>query len=262
MQPGAAKPAHRVREILLEGRAKYGPASTARLEDAFLRASGSRPALVSSHPMQRPNLFVPGLDARPWLERGDFEAIAILEANWEAIRDEVFAAREHAFQRFDDGTPHSGAWNAVYLRYGAKTVEENRHVLPRTIELVSSLPRVGVMAMVSALNPGAHIEPHCGVHNFRITAHLGLHIPEGCSFRVADETRTWRQGECLVFDDSFEHEVWNRGKETRYVLLVDFWHSQLSDAEIAILDEIEGLMASVRSRLQEGRYPGPAQWWT
>lgn len=262
MQTSTAPPAHRIREILLAGRARYGPSATARLEDAFLRATGSRPAATSSHPMQRPNLFLPGLDARPWLERGELEAVSVLERHWKTIRDEVFAARERAFQRFDDGTPHTGDWNALYLRYGAKPVEVNRPLVPYTLDVVNALPQIGVMAMISALNAGAHIAPHCGVHNLRITAHLGLRIPEGCTFRVANEVREWREGQCLVFDDSFEHEVWNRGSETRYVLLVDFWHPQLQEAEIAILDEIEGMMASVRSRVDDGKYATPVQWWT
>jgi ornithine lipid ester-linked acyl 2-hydroxylase len=39
---------------------------------------------------------------------------------------------------------------------------------------------------------------------------------------VADETRTWNEGQCLVFDDTSEHEAWNRGASTRVVLLLDF----------------------------------------
>lgn len=260
--PSAMTPMQqRIREILAEGRSLYGAQATERLEETFLQATGGLPRPLSPHPMQRPNLFAPWLEARPWRERSEFEGIAILEANWETIRDEVFSARERAFQRFDDGTPHSGDWNALYLRYGARPVEENRPLVPRSVEIANSLPRVGVMAMISALNPGAHIAPHCGVHNFRMTAHLGLRIPDGCTFRVAGETRTWREGECLVFDDSFEHEVWNRGTGTRYVLLIDFWHPQLTEAEVAVLDRIEALMASVRSRVTDGLYAEPVQWW-
>jgi aspartyl/asparaginyl beta-hydroxylase (cupin superfamily) len=261
MQPAVPPPAHRIRESLLAARARHGASALARLEDAFLRATGSRPPLVPSHPLQRPNLFFAGLEERPWLERGDLEAIAMLEGEWTTISDEVLAARAGGFQRFNDGTPHEGDWNALYVRYGAKAVEVNRSLIPRTMEIVNALPRIGVMAMVSALNAGGHIAPHCGVHNLRITAHLGLEIPDGCSFRVADEIRQWREGECLVFDDSFEHEVWNRGQGTRYVLLVDFWHPHLTDIEIEVLDEVEGMMASVRSRLQEGKYNEPVQWW-
>lgn len=261
MQTATPPPAARIREIVFEGREKYGRSAMDRLEDAFLRALGMREKAVSSHPLQRPNLFVPSLSGKPWHEAAEFEGARILEENWEWIREEVFAARNKAFQRFDDGTPHSGDWNAMYIRYGAAPVEVNRHLIPRTTELVNALPRIGPMAMISALNPGAHIKPHCGIYNFRITGHLGLEIPEGCTFRVADETRGWSNGKMLVFDDSFEHEVWNRGSHTRYILLVDFWHPELTDAEVDTLNRIESMMASQRSRLDDGKYTEPIKWW-
>jgi aspartate beta-hydroxylase len=53
--------------------------------------------------------------------------------------------------------------------------------------------------------------------------------------RVGDEIRTWETGKCIVFDDSFEHEVWNRSKITRIVLIVDVWNPILTDAEINAL---------------------------
>ena len=49
----------------------------------------------------------------------------------------------------------------------------------------------------------------------------------GRSIRVGDEVRTWVEGRCLLFDDSFEHEVWNDADEERLVLIVDVWHPDL-----------------------------------
>jgi aspartate beta-hydroxylase len=51
----------------------------------------------------------------------------------------------------------------------------------------------------------------------RLTVHLGLRVPRGCSLRVAEETRAWEEGKCLVFDDSFEHEV---GWFNRSILII------------------------------------------
>merc|ERR1719272_20392 len=62
----------------------------------------------------------------------------------------------------------------------------------------------------SCLQPGSHLKPHCASSNMRLTCHLGLEVPEGCTIRVGQETRTWQEGECLWFDDSYEHEVWHR----------------------------------------------------
>ena len=39
--------------------------------------------------------------------------------------------------------------------------------------------------------------------------------------------RHWEEGRCIVFDDSYEHEVWNRTEHERVLLLVDFWHVRM-----------------------------------
>ena len=54
-----------------------------------------------------------------------------------------------------------------------------------------------------------------------------------CAMRVADEIKVWQEGEALVFDDSFEHEVWHHQEEgsERVVLLFDVWHPDLNEAE-------------------------------
>ena len=75
--------------------------------------------------------------------------------------------------------------------------------------------------------PGTHIAAHCGPSNYRLRLHLGLSVPRGCRIRVGDEVREWRAGECLIFDDSFEHEVWHDGSGDRIVLIVDAWHPML-----------------------------------
>ena len=40
--------------------------------------------------------------------------------------------------------------------------------------------------------------------------------------RVGAEARSWREGECIIFDDTVEHEAWNRANHARVVLLFDF----------------------------------------
>ena len=46
---------------------------------------------------------------------------------------------------------------------------------------------------------------------------------------MATEWRTWREGRCLVFDDSFEHEVVHPGSAPRVVLIADLWHPEFEE---------------------------------
>jgi aspartate beta-hydroxylase len=86
-------------------------------------------------------------------------------------------------------------------------------------------------AFFSVLRPGTRIPPHTGVSNTRLIVHLPLVVPDGCGFRVGSETRTWRAGESLVFDDTIEHEAWNESGAIRTVLIFDIWNPHLSGPE-------------------------------
>jgi beta-hydroxylase len=77
-------------------------------------------------------------------------------------------------------------------------------------------------AHFSCLLPATHIRPHSGYTRKVLRCHLGLFVPEGCALRVGGEVRTWQAGSCLVFDDTVEHEAWNRSMLPRTVLLIDF----------------------------------------
>ena len=83
----------------------------------------------------------------------------------------------------------------------------------------------------SVLTPGTHILPHRGVTNTRLVTHLPLIVPENCAIVVGGEKREWREGECFTFDDTFEHEAWNRGASTRVVMLIDCWNPYLTEIE-------------------------------
>ena len=76
-----------------------------------------------------------------------------------------------------------------------------------------------------------HVAQHCGLTNARLRAHLPLVVPTDSppKIRVGDSILHWEEGKVMVFDDSFEHEVWNKSNETRIILIVDINHPELSE---------------------------------
>lgn len=95
------------------------------------------------------------------------------------------------------------------------------------------------MAGFSRLAPHAHVKPHVGWAASVYRLHLGLVVPEGCRLRVGSETRPWREGRCLIFDDTVEHEAWNDSDRPRAVLLLDFLRPGVaSGVEDHIPDEV------------------------
>jgi aspartyl/asparaginyl beta-hydroxylase (cupin superfamily) len=93
------------------------------------------------------------------------------------------------------------------------------------------IPHRAPLALFSRLKPGTHILPHHGMLNTRLICHLPLIVPEGCGLRVGGESRAWQRGKLTIFDDSFEHEAWNRGTSDRTVLLFEIWRPDISADE-------------------------------
>ena len=58
-----------------------------------------------------------------------------------------------------------------------------------------------------------------------------MQVPEGCSIKIGETRVTWREGEVMVFDDSFEHEVWNNSTEDRMIFILDIFHPDLTESQ-------------------------------
>jgi ornithine lipid ester-linked acyl 2-hydroxylase len=115
-------------------------------------------------------------------------------------------------------------WRTFVLFGFGDRLEKNCAQAPLTTKLLSEVPNIQI-AMFSILSPGFHIRAHRGVSKGIVRAHLGLIIPkdaEKCRIRVDNAIKVWRPGEIFVFDDTYEHEVWNDTDEERVILLFDF----------------------------------------
>ena len=178
----------------------------------------------------------PGLTARPWHDPAQFPWIAQLEAAAAGIYEECLALQPGERFRVNPLSAGlvTGAWREVRFFSEGLRNDANCNACPRTAAMLTAIPGATTagLAYFSALDPGTHLHPHWGPHNARLRCHLGLVIPDHCHIRVGQETRSWEVGKAMVFDNSFEHEVWNEGDRTRLVLVVDVWHPDLSPSQI------------------------------
>ncbi|CAE8614475.1 unnamed protein product, partial [Polarella glacialis] len=214
---------------------------------------------------QLPQRFLPGLLAKPWHllpgqgpdeatssgSRADEAAAAwrqsqewlkqglsLLRSSHLSLVDEYADLDREGLLRRDTECIHrlheAGAWrrfevNAVWEARGADGCAE---ASPSACALVRKLRAAGmplIRAGYSAVGPRAWLKPHHGVTNGQLKWHLGLRVPGDCAtMRVGNESRSWTEGEVLFFDDSFEHEVWNRCSSERVVFQLVFAHPQLS----------------------------------
>ncbi|MEE3718012.1 aspartyl/asparaginyl beta-hydroxylase domain-containing protein [Tumidithrix elongata RA019] len=152
----------------------------------------------------------------------DFEFVSALEANWQTIRQEIEQVNQRDFIEWPEKHLYGKGWDVFGLYAFGMKLGKNCALCPETTKLVETIPGM-VTAGFSSLVPGTHIAPHTGYPDGVLRCHLGLMgCGDGCGLRVGDRTEHWTEGKCLVFDDTTEHEAWNRGDRTRIVLLLDF----------------------------------------
>ncbi len=161
-------------------------------------------------------------------------ALRALDTNWEIIRDEVLGILPEkdkipGYHELDRGqgriarpTATGASWKVFMLEAMGVKPEENRQKCPRTAELLDGIPNL-YAAFFSILDPGKSIPAHDGPYCGYLRYHLGLIVPENNppTMRVKDRYHTWRPGESLLFDDSFNHEVVNKSDGVRVILIVD-----------------------------------------
>ncbi len=167
----------------------------------------------------------------PVLDVRLFRWTQALRDHWEIIRDEAIevALRGQAAPSLATISPDHRSiarvnmWRSFFLWGYGYRIEENAVRCPATSALVEQIPGLN-SAFFSILAPGTHIPAHRGVSKGLITCHLGLIVPRDgdVRMRVGSRVVRWAEGETLVFDDTYDHEVWNDTQGTRVVLLIQF----------------------------------------
>ncbi len=167
----------------------------------------------------------------PVLDVRTFAWTAELRARWSAIRAEAEAVAmvgEAAPSLATVSPDHRaiaevGKWRSFFLWGYGYPIDDNLARCPQTRAVIERIPGLNT-AFFSILAPGTHIPAHRGVSKGLITCHLGLIVPRDgdVRMRVDDRVVRWAEGETLVFDDTYDHEVWNDTAGTRVVLLIQF----------------------------------------
>ena len=276
--PNLRAPLEEAQRFLAASQQRFGRTIAAALEQiavdaaALPRVGKALDLLMGKSELylQQPSmLYFPELAQRAFFERSEFEWAATVEAATDEIRDELRAVLtdRSVFTPYIQSEPNAPrpdhdllddtSWGAFHIFQHGQPHPVNAARCPRTVAALGAapMPRIGTrspMALFSRLTPGTHIAPHHGAFNTRLICHLPLIVPPGCGIRVGAETRGWREGELLIFDDSIEHEAWNRGTDERVVLIFEIWRPDIAPAE---RDALTALLASIE---QHGMLAGVA----
>jgi len=159
--------------------------------------------------------------------KSNFPEHIMLKDQWENIRDEVLNLYSEGgmgkikgdlfFRKIADDN-----WKKFYIKWYDDCVDDAYEKLPFTTKLIDQIPQIQC-AMISVLEPGAVITPHVGPYRTSLRYHLGLLTPQDdkCRIMVDDIKYSWRDGEDVLFDDTFVHEVRNDTDKIRIILFCD-----------------------------------------
>jgi beta-hydroxylase len=165
----------------------------------------------------------------PYLNVEDFPQLQILQDNWQLIRDEAVALNEQAQIKSSDKLDDIGfnsffrtGWKRFYLKWYGSSLNSARKLCPQTVALLESIPTVKG-AMFAMLPPGARLVRHRDPYAGSMRYHLGLVTPnsDDCFINVDGQHYSWRDGEAVMFDETFIHYAENCSEQNRIILFID-----------------------------------------
>jgi aspartate beta-hydroxylase len=260
-------------------RLQHGGTALARVDKA-LRNYLKEEVCSPRHPRQRPYFFYfPDLpDAayqdpylQPWAARlaSAFpeirrEAIDVLQSDSD-LPDFFRLPPGVSMDKYLGGAAQRPAWQAFFFYRHGQRYDEHHARCPVTSEVLDSIDlcRIADQApeiCFSVIRPHTLLKAHHGVTNARLVMHLPLVVPPDCALNVVDVgEHHWREGELMMFDDTYLHEAWNRSDRSRVIVLMDCWNPHLTPVEReavkAFIETVSGLDPANKQRLLQDRAP-------
>jgi beta-hydroxylase len=166
---------------------------------------------------------------RPFLDTADFPGLRLLQDNWRVFRDEGLALMDQGRVRAATGPNDVGfhtffrrGWKRFYLKWYDDPPPSALELCPRSVALLAAVPEVKG-AMFALLPPGGKLGRHRDPFAGCLRYHLGLSTPghDDCWIEVDGERRSWRDGEAMIFDETYVHEARNGRDTPRLILFCD-----------------------------------------
>jgi beta-hydroxylase len=165
----------------------------------------------------------------PYIPVREFPELDVLQQNWEVIREE--ALNLVALQKIKASEENNDAgfnsffktgWKRFYLKWYDASHPSAERLCPKTYALLQSIPSVKA-AMFAELPHGAKLNPHRDPFAGSMRYHLGLATPndDRCFIEVDGQRYSWRDGQGVIFDETFIHWAENTSGQDRVILFCD-----------------------------------------
>jgi beta-hydroxylase len=180
-------------------------------------------------PINLPMYALSKVENKPFISTAHFPQLDLLKSNWETIRDEALELeREELIKgsnKYNDVGFNSffrRGWKRFYLKWYNDFHPSAKKYCPKTVELIKSLPSVKA-AMFAVLPAGGELLQHRDPYAGSLRYHLGLITPnsEKCHIVVDGENYFWKDGDDVLFDETYIHYAENKTDTDRIILFCD-----------------------------------------
>ncbi|CAJ1934240.1 unnamed protein product [Cylindrotheca closterium] len=193
--------------------------------------------------------YMPGLgETQPFLDPSQLALCQKLSENYDIICEEYENLLRDEKDRFQSVTSmnYESGWKTMVLFYNGHRIPDFPYDLcPTTTKILETVPVAGRIAGFNRQQPNSGIPLHSDGNNMWLTCQMGIRVPDGekAWIRVGPETKHWKDGECLLYDTTYEHETMNEHETMeRVVLHVDFFNTlKLTPIEIEVMQYIYSL---------------------
>ena len=179
-------------------------------------------------------LFTQKRAGKPIMDLNDFPELLELQQHWREIQAEGLALhRADEFNRinqpgqaahYDVGfrTFYKYGWRKFYLKWYGYNHASALRSCPKTVEILNRTKCVNG-AMFSLLPPGGKLTRHLDPFACSLRYHLGLATPnsDDCFISIDDKLYSWRDGQSLLFDETYIHYARNDTDQPRLILMCD-----------------------------------------
>ena len=210
-----------------------GVASNPPPAEKFVRPKQKRLIKFGKRMRDPVNRFLAGqskIGNEPIIDPALIPGLNEVAGRWTAMRDEI-----EPLMRERETIPPLGrispdhrriastpAWKSFFFQGYGFHARKNEARCPTIVDAIGQIPGVNV-AFLSIMEPGTHVPRHRGLTKSWLNCHLPLLLPDDggrCEIAINGETVQWREGQWLVFDETYPHEVWNDSRQPRVMLLL------------------------------------------
>jgi beta-hydroxylase len=166
----------------------------------------------------------------PYVDVSQVPSLHLLRENWETIREEALNLQSSQTIKGSDQYNDIGfnsffrrGWKRFYIKWYSKRFHSSAYdKCPKTIQLIEQIPSIKA-AMFVVLPAGSRLPGHRDPYAGSLRYHLGLDTPnsEDCFIDVDGQEYYWKDGDDVLFDETYLHHARNNTEKDRLIFFCD-----------------------------------------